>query len=67
MGRVSRPTISRASSDPFFSTRPEGKGTGLGLSVSQSIAEAHGGSLTLGPSPTGRGVLARLDLLDPVE
>lgn len=50
--------------DPFFSTRPEGKGTGLGLSVSQSIAEAHGGKLSLRPATRGSGTLARLDLPD---
>lgn len=48
--------------DPFFSTRPEGKGTGLGLSVSQSIANAHGGTLVLKPSRQGTGALAVLFL-----
>jgi PAS domain S-box-containing protein len=33
--------------EPFFTTKPVGKGTGLGLSLSKSIAEAHGGTLTL--------------------
>ncbi len=51
--------------DPFFTAHADGAGTGLGLSVSQGIAEAHGGTLTLQPAPGGSGVLARLSL--PVE
>lgn len=35
--------------DPFYTTKETG--TGLGLSISQSIAEAHGGSLSLWPNP----------------
>jgi len=48
--------------DPFFSSRPGSKGTGLGLSVSQSIAEAHGGTLVLQAARSDGGVLALLDL-----
>jgi signal transduction histidine kinase len=33
--------------EPFFSTKEAGEGTGLGLAISRSIAEAHGGKLTL--------------------
>ena len=33
--------------EPFFSTKEAGEGTGLGLAISRTIAEAHGGKLTL--------------------
>lgn len=48
--------------DPFYTTKE--RGTGLGLSISQSIAEAHGGNLTLVPNPD-KGVTVTLIL--PVE
>lgn len=45
--------------DPFYTTKE--KGTGLGLSISQSIAEAHGGQLSLKENPFG-GVTFTLTL-----
>jgi signal transduction histidine kinase len=38
--------------EPFFSTKQSGEGTGLGLAISRSIAEAHGGKLSLERSLT---------------
>lgn len=43
---------------PFTSTKPEG--SGLGLGVARSIAEAHGGRLTI--TSSSRGVTAKLSL-----
>ena len=37
--------------EPFFSTKP--RGTGLGLAITRSIAEAHGGDLTLAANEPG--------------
>lgn len=45
---------------PFFTTKPEG--TGIGLVLSQQIAEAHGGNLTLENRRDGRGCVALLRL-----
>src|SRR3982751_3689082 len=45
---------------PFFTTKPEG--SGIGLALSRQIAEAHGGSLTLGNRRDGRGAEALLKL-----
>jgi signal transduction histidine kinase len=44
---------------PFFTTKE--KGTGLGLALAKKVADAHGGSLTLGDAPGG-GTVARLGL-----
>ncbi len=45
---------------PFFTTKPAG--SGIGLVLSRQIAEAHGGSLTLGNRPDGPGCRATLTL-----
>jgi PAS domain S-box-containing protein len=45
---------------PFFTTKPGG--TGIGLVLSQQIAEAHGGNLTLADRADARGCQARLVL-----
>jgi nitrogen fixation/metabolism regulation signal transduction histidine kinase len=45
---------------PFFTTKPHG--SGIGLTLSQQIAEAHGGSLTLGNRADRQGAEALLRL-----
>jgi two-component system, NtrC family, nitrogen regulation sensor histidine kinase NtrY len=45
---------------PFFTTKPGG--SGIGLTLSQQIAEAHGGSLTLGNRGDRQGAEAILRL-----
>ncbi len=45
---------------PFFTTKPGG--SGIGLVLCRQIAEAHGGSLTLGNRAGARGCQARLAL-----
>lgn len=47
--------------EPYFSTRKADNATGLGLTVCESIAKAHGGSLTV-RSETGRGTTVRFYL-----
>jgi PAS domain S-box-containing protein len=37
--------------EPFFSTKAEG--VGIGLAITRSIIDAHGGALTLSPTPGG--------------
>lgn len=57
------PEVQRYIFDPFFTTKPVGEGTGLGLSIARSIAEAHGGNLSIESScPTGTTFILELPL-----
>lgn len=47
--------------EPYFSTRKSENATGLGLTVCESIAKAHGGSLSVSSEP-GKGATVRLYL-----
>lgn len=47
--------------DPFFTTKPVGEGTGLGLSIARSIADAHGGNLSV-ESSSNHGTIFCLEL-----
>jgi signal transduction histidine kinase len=46
---------------PYFTTKQESGGMGLGLCITQTVAEAHGGSFTLGNAPEG-GAIAHVRL-----
>jgi signal transduction histidine kinase len=52
-------TVARQAFEPLFTTRAGG--TGLGLTIAARLAHAHGGSVTLQPSPAG-GAVAIVDL-----
>ena len=45
---------------PFYTTKPGG--SGIGLALCRQIAEGHGGTLTLGSSPNGKGARARVTI-----
>ena len=47
--------------EPYFSTRKAGNATGLGLTVCESIAKAHGGSISVQSAP-GHGTVVRFFL-----
>lgn len=50
--------------DRFFTTDADKSGTGLGLAIVRSVAHAHGGEVTLSPTPAGG---ATFQLLLPLE
>lgn len=57
------PEVQQFIFDPFFTTKPVGEGTGLGLSIARSIAEAHGGNLSIETSsPQGTTFCLELPL-----
>jgi signal transduction histidine kinase len=50
--------------EPFRRLKRSGAGFGLGLSIVRSVAEAHGGTLTLS-APSSGGLMAQVDLPRP--
>jgi len=58
--------VMRQAFEPFFSTRQPLNATGLGLTVCESIARAHGGTVSLKSAPgEGTVVTVRLPLAQP--
>ncbi len=53
-----------ALTDPFRRLTRTGSGFGLGLSIVRSVAEAHGGTVSLSAPPTG-GLVVTVDLPRP--
>jgi len=47
-----------------FSQIQPANGSGLGLAIAHSVAEHHGGSLTIDPAPSGASLTLRLPLAD---
>jgi signal transduction histidine kinase/CheY-like chemotaxis protein len=62
-GKGIAPEVLQYIFDPFFTTKAVGEGTGLGLSIARSIAEAHGGNLSVeSSSPDGTAFCFELPL-----
>lgn len=54
--------------EPFFTTKSPGEGTGLGLAIVQTVAEEHGGQLSLSNRPAGGcEACLQLPLTDRIE
>lgn len=54
------PAVADQLFEPFVTTKSRDESSGLGLSVAKQIAERHGGTLTLEPSPAGASFALRL-------
>jgi signal transduction histidine kinase len=54
----------QALTEPFRRLRRSGSGFGLGLSIVRSVAEAHGGSVSLSAPPSG-GLVVSVELPRP--
>lgn len=52
-------TVRERAFEALFTTKPAGRGTGLGLPLCRSIANEHGGKITL-ESVAGQGAIARV-------